>query len=104
MGAFNRHLHRLVGPQGTVEHYLAALAPGYRGLVVQDLQADGRNLLAGLRAKDVEVVATRTLARLEPGMPAHATRIAWVETSQTVNELNASEIMATLARENPPAP
>lgn len=97
--AYNRNLHRLVGPQGNVDDYIAAVAPGLRETLVQDMQTEIRTLATNQRQQDLEVVAARTLVRLTPQNPDPARRAPLLESNQTVNEVALYEAAVVLQRE-----
>lgn len=96
---YNRNLHKLVGAQGDVDAYIAAITPGFREVLVQDMQAEIRTLATNQRAQDLEVAALRTLVRLKPDDPDYARRLPLVQSHQTANEINVYEAAAVLQRE-----
>ncbi len=99
MAVYNRNLHKLIGAQGDVEAYIAAITPGFRDVIVQDMQAEIRTLATNQRSQDLEVAALRTLTRLKPAEADYVRRVPLVQSHQTANEINVYEATAVLQRE-----
>lgn len=96
---YSRNLHKLLGAQGSVDAYVAAITPGFREVLERDMQAEIRTLATNQRGQDLEVVALRTLARIEPGDAGYARRFPLAQSHQTANEINVYETTAVLQQE-----
>lgn len=88
--AFTSNLHRLVGPQGSVDQFVAALEAVMPAAQRADLQAECRNLIEALRPQDTSLLARRQLG------PAESARAEALTTSQTLTEGQLYEGLAVL--------
>ena len=88
-GAFERQLHLLVGPQGGVDKFVAALALSAPAAAREDTLIEVRNCLATARPQDIRLAAAAVLARLAPAADEREKALVQrirLESSQTQGE------------------
>ncbi len=98
LDVFFRNLHLLVGPQGSVDRFVAAMKRDAPKAQRGDLQGEVRNLAGALRPQDTEMMAVRSLLRAGEAGAAVERRGDTLETSQTLSEIQLYQAQQILAR------
>jgi raffinose/stachyose/melibiose transport system substrate-binding protein len=94
----SRNFHLLVGPQGSVDRFVAAMGRDAPKAQRGDLQAEARNLAGALRPQDTELMAVRSLPRVAGPDATVERRGDTLETSQTLSEIQLYQALRVLAQ------
>ncbi len=60
------NFHHLVGPNGSVEQFVAAIRPNFIPFVLEDLKREERQILQGIQRMDVQFAALAEVSRNNP--------------------------------------
>jgi ABC-type glycerol-3-phosphate transport system substrate-binding protein len=95
---FWQNLHLLVGPQGGVDRFIAAIEPIMPPAILADLRLDLSGNVTAVRTVDSEIVAMNALNRLRPPDAGRTQRQHTLAGGQTLSEADGYEAAWVLAR------
>lgn len=94
---WERQLHHLISPQGSVEEFVGALDQRFPAALRSDVQMDARNIFLSLRRDQPSLTALAVLDRLQH-THARETNLAIRESSQNLTEARLYETLAVLKK------